>query len=82
MRKQFRTYVDARKWIHAQNIKSVSEWKKFKTTKNFPQDIPKYPNESYKKEWKDWGDWFGSGSISPSKRQFLKYSQASSLLFP
>jgi hypothetical protein len=43
---------------------------------NKPDDISARPDVAYKKEWKGWGDWLGTGNIASFKREFLPFSKA------
>jgi len=68
----FLSFEEARKFVRKLNFKSVSEWRKW--CKHRPPNIP-YSPEIYYKEWKDWGDWLGTGKCW-SAREFLPYEEA------
>jgi hypothetical protein len=76
MRKKWRPFEEARKFVHSLNLKSEKYWKEYKNSGKKPDDIPGSPRTVYKKEWKGLGDWLGTGSISPSDRKFRKYEEA------
>lgn len=59
MKKQFRSFDDARKFARSLSLRSGSEWKKLAINKHLPKDIPHDPAKSYKKEWKGWKYWLG-----------------------
>lgn len=50
------TYEEAVKWIkeNKPEIQTKAAWYKFSKDKNFPDFLPKYPNETYKSEWVSW----------------------------
>ena len=59
----WRSFKEARTFVHNLNLKSISEWNlycknKLKGFKEKPRDIPSHP-DTYKDEWKDWYDWLG-----------------------
>ena len=77
MKKEFRSFEDARKFVHALKLNNDKEWKEYCNSGNKPNDIPSAPNELYKnKGWISWGDWLGTGFIHSSKRQYLNYEDA------
>ncbi|MBC8550271.1 MAG: hypothetical protein H8D23_11560, partial [Candidatus Brocadiales bacterium] len=82
----WRDFKSARKYVRGLRIKSETEWRaytsgKLKGHKHKPSDIPSNPNAAYKnKGWRNWGDWLGTSSISPSKIIFLDFQSARSLV--
>jgi hypothetical protein len=48
----FVTYLEAAKWVHANGIKSTTEWR----GAEIPDDIPNRPNEIYSRSG-DWTSW-------------------------
>ena len=77
MKKKFRSFKDARKFVHTLNLKSVAEWRKFTKTTKKPDDIPATPDKSYKnKGWIGFGDWLGTGMIAPQLRQYRSFTEA------
>jgi len=73
MKKQFRSFEDARKFVHTLNLKSGKYWKEYCKSDNKPGDIPNHPIDVYKKYWKGMGDWLGTGTIAPSQRKYLSF---------
>src|SRR5882762_3589078 len=41
-----------------------------------PDDIPSHPQQVYKQEWSEWGDWLGTGNRSCRGRQWLPFAEA------
>jgi len=58
----YKSFSDARKYAHSLKLKGKTGWSKI--TKEIPMDIPRHPERIFKKEWKGWGDWLGTGTIS------------------
>ena len=60
----FRTFSDAKKFIHSLNLKNQKEWREYCKSGKKPNDIPRHPDRSYKnKGWISWGDWLGTGTL-------------------
>ena len=77
MKKEFRNFEDARKWIHSQNLKGQKGWTTFCKSGKKPEDIPYHPERQYKnKGWVNYGDWLGTNFIHPRKREYWKFSEA------
>ena len=48
-----------------------------------PNDIPRDPRHAYiSKGWKNWGDWLGTGNLSPSvkHKQYKSFTEARKLV--
>ena len=78
MKKQFRSFESAKKFVQKQKIQSSIEWWKYCKSGKRPEDIPYKPQESYKnKGWISWGDFLGTGTLQPrmKRKQFLTYFQ-------
>lgn len=70
---KWRPFLQAKDFIKSQNIKSQQQWYEY-CKKSKPIDIPRNPQNVYKNEWVNWGDWLGTGNISNSKRSKHFYS--------
>tara|TARA_B100001559_G_C16275541_1_gene518131 strand:+ start:261 stop:629 length:369 start_codon:yes stop_codon:yes gene_type:complete len=62
--KKFRDFESARKFVRKLGLKKFKEWREYCKSSNRPENIPNTPNHIYKKEWKGWGDFLGTGQIS------------------
>ena len=76
--RKFRSYDKTKKFAQSQNVKSISEWRTFCKSGKKPEDIPSNPQETYKKEWKGWGDFLGTGIIAQSQiaKTYLSWKEA------
>jgi superfamily II DNA or RNA helicase len=73
----FRSFDDAKKFVHQLNLKNSDEWKKYVKSSEKPADIPSSPNITYKKNgWKGMGDWLGTNTINNSDKTFKNFSEA------
>jgi len=71
---QFRDFESARRFVRSLGLKSQTEWKKYIKSGTKPNDIPSNPNQVYKKQWKGWGDWLGTGNVRT--KQFRDFESA------
>jgi hypothetical protein len=74
--RQFRPFEKARQFARGLGLKNKTEWGQYcygelheKTA--LPEDIPKYPSESYRDSgWVSWDNWLGRvGSLDPPASQ-------------
>lgn len=82
-RRPFLRYEEARQVVRSIGIKTSLEWLKFAKGEmehlgNFPANIPRNATNHYGKAFLGWGDFLGSGQVSPSnkRKQFLPFEQA------
>jgi hypothetical protein len=75
-KKNWRSYEDAKKFVHSLNLKKKEEWEKYSISGKKPKDIPSAPWRVYKKEWNGWGDWLGTGSIATFNKEFWSFEKA------
>ena len=75
--RNFRSFEDARKFVHLLKIKGGKQWREYCESGNKPKDIPSSPYHVYKnKGWISYGDWLGTGTIASYNIQFKTYSNA------
>ena len=75
--REYRKYESAKTFIQKLDLKSVNEWKSYCKSGNKPSDIPNNPDQHYKeKGWSGFGDWLGTGTVAPHKRQFKSFKEA------
>jgi superfamily II DNA or RNA helicase len=73
----FRTFKEARKYARSLGFKGESQWRKHTKTKEFPEDIPANPWQTYNdKGWLSMGDWLGTGIVATSLREFKPFKEA------
>ena len=84
-KKKFRSFKEARNFVHALKLKSGKEWRQYcrgeleglgpKPPK--PGDIPVNPNQTYKNQgWQGMGDWLGTGTIATFNREYRSFEEA------
>lgn len=70
----YRSFEEARAFVHTLNLKTYPEWRLFAKSKEMPKDIPNSPLDYYKDTgWKGCGDWLGTGSIYMGIKGNRKY---------
>ena len=74
--REFRSFEQARKFVRGLKLKNEDEWNRFYKTDKRPSDIHANPRSYYKKEWISMGDWLGTGTVAPQKKQFLQFEEA------
>lgn len=79
---KYRPFIDARKFAISLKLKGQKEWRqycqgKFRNLPALPSDIPANPNQVYLEDgWKGYGDWVGTGSISPRYAVYREFAEA------
>lgn len=77
----FRSYDDAKSFVHQLDFKSEKEWRRYNKSGEKPKDIPSTPSKTYKDcGWLGMGDWLGTGTIAPRLRKYLSYDDAKSFV--
>jgi len=74
--KEFLSFKKARDFMQSLNLRSEKEWRAFSKSGKKPDNIPALPSRTYKKEWKGMGDWLGTGTVAPQKKQFRPFNDA------
>ena len=52
------------------------EWIEYCKSGNKPDDIPQKPESTFKKDFKGYGDWLGTGYVANQKRQYRPFKEA------
>jgi superfamily II DNA or RNA helicase len=79
--REYRSFKEARAFVHTLGLKSGDEWKKYCQSDEKPKDIPNAPFIVYSgKGWIGWGDWLGTGFVAWSKRKNLSFNEARSFV--
>ena len=77
MKKRFKSFEEAKKFVHSLNLGSKKEWDNFCKRGNRPPDIPFSVHKVYKNNgWENWGDFLGTGKTSTRYKQFKSYDEA------
>ena len=58
-KERFRQFQQAREYARAQNLHSRTDWQNHTKTSDFPDDIPVYPEKTYRDEFIDYADFCG-----------------------
>ena len=79
---QYRGFRDARSFARSLGLSSKDAWFKYTAgethhTEKLPLDIPANPRTTYfKKGWKGFGDWLGTGRLQTQSRNYLPFDEA------
>ena len=74
--KEFRPFEEAREYVNSLGLKIQEDWREYCKSGKKPRDIPNTPQRVYKKEWKGYGDWLGTGRIATQDRQYRPFEEA------
>ena len=80
--REYKSFKEVKKYVQKLNLKSRDDWNRHTKTNKFPDDIPKSPVHQYKKQWKSWGDFLGTGVISNKYKKFTSFEKAKSYVKP
>jgi hypothetical protein len=76
MRKQFRDFESARKFVQKLGLKSGKYWREYVKSSNKPDDIPSAPWSKYEKEWEGMGDWLGTKRMADQHKKYRSFNDA------
>jgi superfamily II DNA or RNA helicase len=80
-KKGFRTFEEAKSYAIKLDLLSASEWRRFYDSGEVPNDIPKYPNQTYKNDgWISWGDFLGTGRIADHLKIYRSFQDAKAFI--
>jgi hypothetical protein len=72
----FHPYKEAREFVKLLNLKTQKEWQEYCKSGNKPDDIPSAPPTTYKKDWKGWGEFLGTGTVASKDKAFRSFKKA------
>jgi len=73
---EFWNFGQAKKFVRKLKITGKKDWQEFCRKGKRPKKLPSAPNNTYKKEWKGWGDFFGTRRIQDNKRKYRSFDDA------
>ena len=75
--RNFRSFDEARKFVHLLKIKSEKEWNKYCKSGNKPGDIPQSPKHVYKNNgYLNMGNWLGTGRVADQLKVYRSFEEA------
>jgi len=74
--RKFMSFSEAKKLVQKLGIKTQIQYGKFSKSGKKPNDLPSLPSRTYKKEWKGWGDYLGTGRIANQDKEYLSPIEA------
>jgi superfamily II DNA or RNA helicase len=60
----YTSFNQAKKIVSKLKLKSLNDWKNLSIKIKRSNNLPSIPERNYKKQWKGWGDFLGTGRIS------------------
>jgi hypothetical protein len=76
LKKEFKDFESAREFVLSLGLKSNTKWKEYCKSGNKPDDIPAQPDVVYKKDFKGYGDWLGTGNIANFNKVYRPFKEA------
>ena len=73
---EYRSFNDARKFVRKLKFQRQSEWMEYCKSGNKPDDIPRNPQRTYKKEWEGMGNFLGTNRIATQDMVYRPYKKA------
>jgi hypothetical protein len=74
IKKKYRTYEDAQKFVQSLELPSSNQWKEYCKSGKKPDDMPVDPSRVYQNNgWKGWGNYLGSSYVSHMNRKYRSY---------
>jgi len=74
--RKYKTFDSARTFVQSLGLKNRKEWENYVKSGKKPDYIPSSPGIKFRKEWKGWGDWLGTGTIASFDKKFRSYEDA------
>ncbi len=74
--RKWRSFMDARAFVHTLGLKSGAEWNSYCKSGEKPADIPSAPHQEYDGEFKGYGDWLATGTMSHWNREYRPFDEA------
>jgi hypothetical protein len=78
-KQKYLPFKEAREYVRGLHFKNQKEFRKWHKSEK-PPDIPSTPRRTYKKEWKGWGDWLGTGNIATFNKEILPFEEAKKIV--
>lgn len=70
-------FEKAREFVNSLGLKSQKFWTEYYKSGKKPQNIPSNPSKTYINDgWISFGDWLGTGTLSPLGRKYLSFGEA------
>lgn len=78
----FFSYDKAKEYAQSLNLSSRTDWREYLKSDEKPKEMPTNPPVTYSDEWISWGDFLGTGNLSPTNisKQFLPFEEARSFV--
>jgi superfamily II DNA or RNA helicase len=75
--KVYKPFKEAKSFVNKLKLNGQKEWYEYCKSGNKPEDIPRNPNQTYKKKgWLGFGDWLGNGRLATKDREYLPFEKA------
>ena len=69
-------FETAREYVRSKQFESSKDFERFCKTDEKPDFLPPWPAQTYKKDWKGWGDFLGNGKVATHLREYRPFHEA------
>jgi hypothetical protein len=74
--REYRSFKHAHRFVRRVGLRSSAEWREYCASGRKPVDIPSNPNTVYKRQFKGFGYWLGTGTVAPGLRHYRSFRSA------
>ena len=75
--KRYLPFEQAKSFVRNLNLNGQKDWFIYSKSAKKPKNIPGAPHKTYKNQgWISYGDWLGSGNVSPHNRTYISFIEA------
>jgi hypothetical protein len=74
--RDYLSYDQCSLFAQKNNITKSKEWENFSKSDKRPPNIPGHPRDVYKKEWKGWGKFLGTGRTANKNKVYRPFKEA------
>jgi hypothetical protein len=73
---EYLSFNEARAFVRGLRLKNQNEWRDYCKLGEKPEGIPVNPDTKYKKDFKGYGDWLGTGTVASQLIQYRSFQEA------
>ena len=79
-KKKWMNFQDAKTFIQKHKFKSTIQFQKWSKSEQRPKNFPSRPDQTYKNEWTNWGDFLGTENTSNNKKEWMSFQNAKTFI--
>ena len=79
-KRKWMSFEDAKTFIQNQGIRTSTEFQKWSSSGQRPENFPSNPYETYKDQWTGWGDFLSTGAIAHKNKKWMSFEDAKAFI--